>query len=66
MSRTTVIVLVALGAAVAGFAFSSAAGRFRGADAAPDASVAAGQQSADLGWRETFGPPGEQLVFTVD
>ena len=66
MSRTTIIVLVALGAAVAGFAFSSAAGRLRGADAAPDASVAAGPQSADLGWRETFGTGGEQLVFLVE
>ena len=66
MSRTTIIVLVALGAAVAGFAFSSAASRLRDADAAPDASVAAGPQSKALGWRETFGPPGERLVFTVD
>jgi hypothetical protein len=66
VSRTTIIVLVALGAAVAGFAFSSAAGRLRGADATPDASVAAGPQSADLGWRETFGTAGERLVFTVD
>ena len=66
MSRTTIIVLVALGAAVAGFAFSSAAGRLRGADATPDASVAAGPQSADLGWSETFGAAGERLVFTVD
>jgi len=30
VSRTTIIVLVALGAAVAGFVFSSAAGRLRG------------------------------------
>ncbi|MGH3076725.1 MAG: hypothetical protein ACRDPZ_00915 [Gaiellaceae bacterium] len=66
MSRTTIIVLVALGAAVAGFAFSSAAGRLRGADASPDASVAAGPQSADLDWRETFGAGGEQLVFSVE
>ncbi len=66
MSRTTIIVLVALGAAVAGFAFSSAAGRLRDADSEPDASVAAGPQSADLGWRETFGSPGQRLVFTVD
>jgi hypothetical protein len=66
VSRTTIIVLVALGAAVAGFAFSSAAGRLRDDDTASDASVAAGRQSADLGWRETFGPAGERLVFTVD
>ena len=66
MSRTTVIVLVALAAAVAGFAFSSAAGRLRGSDAAADVSVAAGPQSAELGWRETYGPRGQQLVFTVE
>ena len=66
MSRTTIIVLVALGAALAGFALASNAQRFRGDDAAIDTSVAAGPQTADLGWRETYGPPGEQLVFTVD
>jgi hypothetical protein len=66
VSRTTIIVLVALGAAVAGFAFSSAAGRLRSSEAAPDASVAAGPQRADLDWRETFGSADERLVFTVD
>jgi hypothetical protein len=65
MSRTTVIVLVVLGAALAGFAFASTADRIRGEKAAEEPSIAAGPQDAELGWRETFGPPGERLVFTV-
>jgi hypothetical protein len=66
VSRTTIIILVALGAAVAGFAFSSAAERLRGDEDTAEASVAAGPQTAQLGWRETYGPAGEQLVFTVE
>jgi hypothetical protein len=66
VSRTTIIVLVALGATLAGFALASNAQRLTGSEDAPDASVAAGPQTADLGWRETYGPPAEQLVFTVD
>ena len=66
VSRTTIIVLVALGATLAGFALASNAQRLTGSEDAPDASVAAGPQTADLGWRETYGPPAEQLLFTVD
>ena len=66
MSRTTIIVLVALGATLAGFALASNASRLRGAEDTPAASAAAGPQQADLDWREPYGPPGEQLVFTVD
>jgi hypothetical protein len=66
VSRTTIIVLVALGATLAGLALASSASRLRGSEEAPDTSVAAGPQSADLAWRETYGPPGEQVVFTVD
>ena len=66
MSRTTIVVLVALGATLAGFALASNASRLRGTEEAPDASVAAGPQKADLGWRETHGSPGERVVFTVD
>ena len=66
MSRTTIVVLVALGATLAGFALASNASRLRGTEEAPDASVAAGPQKADLGWRETYGSPGERVVFTVD
>ena len=66
MSRTTILVLVALGAALAGFAFSTAAKRLQDDEPAAEASVAARPQSASLDWRETHGTPGEQLVFSVD
>jgi len=66
VSRTTIIVLVALGATLAGFALASNASRLTESEDAPAASVAAGPQEKDLEWRETYGPPGEQLVFTVD
>ena len=66
MSRTTILVLVALGAALAGFAFSTAAKRLQDDEPAADASVAARPQSAALDWRETHGTPGEHLVFSVD
>jgi hypothetical protein len=66
VSRTTIIVLVALGATLAGFALASNASRLRGTEEPPDASVAARPQEADLEWRETYGSPGEQIVFTVD
>jgi hypothetical protein len=66
MSRTSVLVLVALGAAIAGFAFSTNAKR--GGDDGPSSArtVAAGPQRATLGWREVTGEPGEQLVFSVE
>lgn len=66
MSRTAIIVLVALGAAFAGFAFSSASDRLRGGDSEVETSVAADPQTAKLEWRETYGEPGEQIVFTVE
>jgi hypothetical protein len=66
VSRTTIIVLVAFGATLAGFGLASNASRLRGNEEAPETSVAAGPQQADLGWRDTYGPPGEQIVFTVD
>lgn len=66
VSRTTTIVLVALGATLAGLALASNASRLQGGEEALDTSVAASPQSADLEWRETYGPPGEQVVFTVD
>ena len=65
MSRTTIIVLLALGATLAGFALASSASRLGDDQSTPDASVAAGPQKADLDWRETYGSAGEQLVFTV-
>ncbi len=66
VSRTTVIVLVALGATLAGLGLASNASRLRGSEEAPDTSVAAGPQTADLGWSDTYGPAGEHVVFTVD
>lgn len=66
MSRTTLIVLIALGATFAGFVLASNAQRLSGDDAEVETSVAAGPQTADLDWRETYGSAGEQLVFTVD
>jgi hypothetical protein len=65
MRRSTALVLVVLGAALAGLVFSSSAIRLDG-DATPaEESVAAGPQTAMLFWRETFGPPGQKLVFEV-
>jgi len=66
MSRSTALVFVVLGAAVAGFAFSSAAGKFQDKKADTRPSVAASPQTAKLHWRETYGSPGEQLVFGVE
>ena len=66
MSRTTIIVLVALGATLAGFAIASSADRLRGSGASSESSARAGPQTTELDWRETYGPAGERLVFTVD
>lgn len=66
MSRTAIVVLVALGAGLAGFVFSSLADREPAETEPPVPSVAAGPQTAELGWRETYGPPGERFVFLVD
>lgn len=66
MSRTTIIVLIALGATLAGFTIASNTERLRGDDASVEPSVPAGPQKAELDWREVHGEPGEQLVFTVD
>ena len=66
MSKTTLIVLIALGATFAGFVLASNAQRLSNDDEQISTSVAAGPQSADLDWRESYGSVGEQLVFTVD
>jgi hypothetical protein len=66
VSKTTTIVLIALGATFAGFVLASNAQRLRGDDAEVPVSVAAGPQSATLGWRERYGEAGEEVVFTVD
>ena len=66
MSKTTLIVLIALGATFAGFVLASNAQRLTSDEESIPTSVAAGPQTADLGWREVYGSPGEQLVFTVE
>lgn len=66
MSRTTILVLIALGAALAGFAFSSAANRVQDEPATIDTTAAARPQTATLRWRETYGRAGQQLVFSVE
>ncbi len=66
MSRTTILVLVALGAALAGFALATNARRAQDEPSAPPTHAAAGPQKAELGWQEHFGPEGDELVFSVD
>jgi hypothetical protein len=66
MSRTTVLVLIAVGAAIAGFAFSSTTRDDDEGSSRAVASRPAGPQLATLGWRETYGSPKEQLVFSVE
>jgi hypothetical protein len=66
MRRSTALVLVVLGAALAGFVFSSNAVRLDSDEAPAEPSVAAGPQSAMLFWRETYGRPGQKLVFEVE
>jgi hypothetical protein len=66
MNRTTLVVLIALGATFAGFVLATNARRLTGDDPAVKTSVAAGPQTVELHWRETMGPSSEQLVFTVE
>ncbi|MCE3287556.1 MAG: hypothetical protein K0S64_1162 [Gaiellaceae bacterium] len=66
MSKTTLIVLIALGATFAGFVLASNAQRLSGDEEDIPTSVAAGPQTAVLDWREVYGDVGEQLVFTVE
>jgi hypothetical protein len=66
VSRTTLIVLIALGATFAGFVLASNAQRLSGDGSEIETSVAAGPQTAELGWRERYGTADEQLIFTVD
>jgi hypothetical protein len=66
MSRTTIIVLLAAGATLAGFALSSNVKRLQDDEAAPRERPAAGPQRKVLDWQEKFGPAGEELVFSVE
>jgi hypothetical protein len=60
------LVLVALGAALAGFALASNARRTTDDEQPRATSAAAPPQSAVLGWKETYGTPREHLVFAVE
>jgi len=66
VSRTTMLVLVAVGAAIAGFAFSTAANRGESEPREDSKSAPASPQKEVLGWRETSGPEGDQLVYSVE
>ena len=66
MRRSTALVLVVLGAALVGFVFSSRAVVLDADKAPAEPSVAARPQVAMLWWRETFGPPGQKLIFEVE
>jgi len=66
VSRTTIIVLLAAGATVAGFLFASNVERLHSSQPHTTASRAASPQSKHLDWRETYGTAGERVVFTVD
>ena len=65
VSRSTIIVLLALAATFAGFVFASNA-KLRGGNSGVTSTVAAGPQTATLDWREPYGKAGERIVFTVD
>jgi hypothetical protein len=60
------LVLVAVGAAIAGFAFSTAAKRGDDEVAEQSRSAAAGPQKVVLGWEESVGSGREKLVFSVE
>jgi hypothetical protein len=60
------LVLVAVGAAIAGFAISTAAKRADGDVAEQSRSAAAGPQKIVLGWEESVGSGREKLVFSVE
>jgi len=66
MRRTTMLAFVVLGAAFAALAFSSTAGRLADDPAPALPSVAAGPQSVQLDWRETYGSGGERIVLAAN
>jgi hypothetical protein len=66
VQKSTLVVLIALGAAFAGFVITSVVRDLRVEAPPTDVSVAAGPQSAQLDWRERYGTAGKDIVFTVD
>jgi hypothetical protein len=65
MRRSTLLLMVAMSAIVAGFVVASLVERIRDDGGAAGSSAAAPPQSATLHWRDTFGPAGERLEFGV-
>jgi hypothetical protein len=65
MRRSRLLLPIALGAAVAGFAIASAAEQLRGSKGEPAASEPARAQVKELGWHEKYGSAGERLKFGV-
>lgn len=65
MRRSTLLALIAAGAAVVGFAIASGAERIRDSKGEPAVSEPASPQSKKLDWHESFGVKGERLVFGV-
>jgi hypothetical protein len=66
MRRSTLLVFIVLGAALAALAFSFGVDRVKIGDDVLRPSVAAGPQSATLGWREVYGSGPNRIVFEVE
>jgi hypothetical protein len=66
MRRSTLLILIAAGAAVVGFTIASAAERIRGSESEPVPSRPAPAQVAKLDWHEKIGSAGERLEFGWD
>jgi hypothetical protein len=66
MRRSTMLVFVVLGVALAALALSTTAGRLGGGKSETEPSVAAGPQSARLDWREPYGSGANRIVFEVE
>jgi hypothetical protein len=64
--KSTLLVLLALGAGFTGLVIASIARDLQGTDAGADTSVAAGPQTAPLNWKEKYGSPGQQVLFRVE
>lgn len=66
VQKSTLVVLIALGAAFAGFVITSVVRDLEAQAPPADVSIAARPQSAPLGWHEEYGSAGQRIVFTVD
>lgn len=66
MRKSTLVVLIALGAAFTGFVIASIARDLQTPEAGADTSVAAGPQTAPLNWKERYGSPSQEILFRVE